>query len=427
MSALSLVVVAIAASTPLTLQEVREASHQQLDALKAELSVEGAQSGIKTAWSSIMPQISLNAGVGIGAQLQYRQINQYTGAEQISNFVAPNFRLGLQVSQLLYDGGRWWTQISQAGAQKEAADGQLKEQQMASELEATRRFYTLLKAQLALKVLEETVRRSTQQLESARSLYEAGRGQRSAVYDAATNLGNDEITVVRQKQSIVAARLALLQWLGRPDSDIEAVTPSEMDQGTQTIDAEASINFARDHRPLLKALDAQVRAAEFAITNARADYFPQLSVSAGYSRNANQPLDFVDLRVQHGLSASLNLQWNIFNGLSTQAAEEKSKQSLKQTQLQQKQSIVDLEVEIRQGAASLETEQQVLTIAQRNLSQAEQQAALETERFAAGAGSSLEVRNAVIKYTQAQLAVLQGRADVATARAALNRSIGGAP
>lgn len=298
---------------------------------------------------------------------------------------------------------------------------------MASELEATRRFFTLLKAQLTLKVLEETVRRSSQQLENARSLYEAGRGQRSAVYDAATNLGNDEISVVRQKQSILIARLALLQWLGRPDADVEAVPPPELEQALQPVDAEGSLAWARDHRPLLKSLDAQVRAAEFAITNARADYFPQLSVSAGYSRNANLPLDFVDLRVQHGLSASLNLQWNIFNGLSTQAAEEKSKQALKQTQLQQKQSIVDLEVEIRQGAASLATEQEVLAIAQRNLTQAEQQVLLETERFAAGAGSSLEARNAQIKYTQAQLAVLQGRADVATARAALNRSIGGAP
>ena len=427
MNLASLVVTAMVASTPLTLDEVREASHQQLDALKAELSVEGAQSGVKTAWSSIMPQLSLNAGVGVGAQLQYRQINTFTGETKTSDFVAPNFRLGLQVSQLLYDGGRWWTQISQAGAQKEAAEGQLKEQQMASELEATRRFFTLLKAQLTLKVLEETVRRSSQQLENARSLYEAGRGQRSAVYDAATNLGNDEISVVRQKQSILIARLALLQWLGRPDADVEAVPPPELEQALQPVDAEGSLAWARDHRPLLKSLDAQVRAAEFAITNARADYFPQLSVSAGYSRNANLPLDFVDLRVQHGLSASLNLQWNIFNGLSTQAAEEKSKQALKQTQLQQKQSIVDLEVEIRQGAASLATEQEVLAIAQRNLTQAEQQVLLETERFAAGAGSSLEARNAQIKYTQAQLAVLQGRADVATARAALNRSIGGAP
>lgn len=427
MNLASLVVTAMVASTPLTLDEVREASHRQLDALKAELSVEGAQSGVKTAWSSIMPQLSLNAGVGVGAQLQYRQINTFTGETRTSDFVAPNFRLGLQVSQLLYDGGRWWTQISQAGAQKEAAEGQLKEQQMASELEATRRFFTLLKAQLTLKVLEETVRRSSQQLENARSLYEAGRGQRSAVYDAATNLGNDEISVVRQKQSILIARLALLQWLGRPDADVEAVPPPELEQALQPVDAEGSLAWARDHRPLLKSLDAQVRAAEFAITNARADYFPQLSVSAGYSRNANLPLDFVDLRVQHGLSASLNLQWNIFNGLSTQAAEEKSKQALKQTQLQQKQSIVDLEVEIRQGAASLATEQEVLAIAQRNLTQAEQQVLLETERFAAGAGSSLEARNAQIKYTQAQLAVLQGRADVATARAALNRSIGGAP
>ncbi len=108
MSALSLVVVAIAASTPLTLQEVREASHQQLDALKAELAVEGAQSGIKTAWSSIMPQISMNASAGVGAQLESRQINIYTGESTISKpYAVPNFRLGLQVSQLLYDGARW--------------------------------------------------------------------------------------------------------------------------------------------------------------------------------------------------------------------------------------------------------------------------------------------------------------------------------
>jgi outer membrane protein len=58
---------------------------------------------------------------------------------------------------------------------------------------------------------------------------------------------------------------------------------------------------------------------------------------------------------------------------------------------------------------------------------AKEQTALEEERFIAGAGSSLEVRNAQIKYTQSQLSVLQGKADVATARAALERAVGGSP
>ena len=69
----------------------------------------------------------------------------------------------------------------------------------------------------------------------------------------------------------------------------------------------------------------------------------------------------------------------------------------------------------------------MLAISEKNLAVAREQTSLEDERFAAGAGSSLEVRNAQIKYTQAQLSVLQGRADVATARAALERAVGGTP
>ena len=44
---------------------------------------------------------------------------------------------------------------------------------------------------------------------------------------------------------------------------------------------------------------------------------------------------------------------------------------------------------------------------------------LEEERYAAGAGTSLEVRNAQLKLTQAQLTQVQGRVDVEIARAAL--------
>ncbi len=425
MSGLSLVVALSLAATPLTLEEVREASRRQLDALRAELEVERAQSQEKTAWSSIMPQVSLNAGVGFGAQLQVRQRNTFTGEEQLSNFVAPNFRLGLQVSQLLYDGGRWWTQISRSGAQTEAAEGQLKEQQLASELEATRRFFTLVKAQLSLQVLEETVRRSAEQLERAKALYEAGRGQRSAMYDAATNLGSDEMSVVRQRQNILAARLALLAWLGRGDGDFEAVPPVEAADAAPLLPVSEALAHAQQHRPLFKSLDAQVRVAELAITNARADYFPRVSVSAGYSRNANDGLDFVDVRRQHNLSAALNLSWDLFNGFSTVATEDRAKMDLKQTQLQQKQSLLELENEIRQGAQALDVELEILKLAERNLTQAQAQAELETERFNAGAGTTIEVRNAQIKYTQAQLQVLQGRADVEVARAALRRSIGG--
>ncbi len=436
MSPLSLALALQVAATPLTLDEVRDASKQQLDAIRSQIAYERAGTQQDTARAAILPQVNLTFGLGavfVGPQRQFLSFPDPNTGDLVqtvrdvnNSFLRGNFNLGLQVQQLLYDGGRWWTQLALTGAQTEAAEGQLKEQQLASELEATRRFYSLVKAQLALKVLNETVSRSREQLERAKALYEAGRGTRGAVYDATTNLGNDEINVVRQKQSIVAARLSLLQWIGRTDADVEAVPPTELTQPGPAIAVDESVEQGRKQRPLFKSLQATVRASELAITSARADYFPSLSVSAGYTRNSpSADPFFTDFSRQHQLSAGVNMSWNLFSGLSHLANEDRAKLDLRRAQAEQKQSLIDLETEIRTAVQSEATEREVLSIAERNLGQAEEQAKLEEERFAAGSGSSLEVRNAQIKYTQAQLSVLQGRADVATARAALSRAVGG--
>lgn len=439
MSVWGLVVAAQLSATPITLDEVRQASRQSLDAIRAQLDVVRAEQSTRISRSAIFPQVDFNLGAGvsfIGSQRSFNTVpvfdnGQLSGFEQRVVNTQPveqgRFTLGLSVQQLLYDGGRWWNQIAQSGAQEEASRGQLAEQQLASELEATRRFFELLKAQLALKVLVESVTRSQQQVERANALYEAGRGQRSAVYDARTSLANDEINVVRQKQRVGAARLALLQWLGRGDADVEAVAPAGLEQAAPTFETPKALETARKARPLFKSLDATIRASELAVSVSRADYFPRISASAQYQRQSPELGLFFDPTRQNVLTLGANLTWDLFSGFQHVATEERARADLTQAQAQQRQSIIDLEAEIVRANEAYAAEVEVLGIAERNLSVAKEQAALEDERFAAGAGSPLEVRNAQIKYTQAQLSVLQGRADVATARAALERAVGGTP
>ena len=440
-SLLSLVVISQLAATPLTLEEVREASRQQLDAIRARLDVERAESNSKSARSVIFPQVDLNLSAGIGFIGQLRSYQtvpvvdpttrEITGFSQEVVDTAPvnqgRFNMGVSVNQLLYDGARWWSQISQAGEQEDAARGQLAEQQLSSELEAVRRFYELVKAQLTLKVFVETVERSRQQVDRANALYEAGRGPRSAWYDARTNLANDEINVVRQRQRIAQTRLQLLQWIGRSDSDVVAVTPDDMGQLPPAFDTAKAIEAARSKRPLFRSLAATVRSNELGITIARADYFPRISLNANYSRGSPNIEFFVDPARQHQFSLGANLSWDLFSGFQHVAQEQRARADLRQAEAQQRQAIVDLEAEIVRANDAYASEVEVLAIADRNLSVAKEQTALEEERFIAGAGSSLEVRNAQIKYTQAQLSVLQGKADVATARAALERAVGGTP
>jgi outer membrane protein TolC len=336
------------------------------------------------------------------------------------------FSLVLAVNQLIYDGGRWWNQIAQADAQQEAARGQLAEQQLSSELEAVRRFYELLKAQLALKVLQGNAVRSREQVERAKALYEAGRSPRSAWYDARSNLSNDDISVVRQRQRIQLARLALLQWLGRPDADVEAVTPEGLDAPRALPDVEESVARAKTSRPLIKALEKNLAAAQLGTSIATAGYFPRLAARAAYSRGAFDGRTFFgEPANQNSVEIGATLSWDIFNGFGQQAQGEQARVEVRRAEAQQQQTLVDLDAELRRTWGTAAVEVEVLGLAREGLAIADEQLKLEVERFSAGAGSNLEVRNAQVKFTQAQLQVLTGHADVAVARAALARTIGG--
>ncbi len=340
-----------------------------------------------------------------------------------------NFQFGLTLNQLLYDGGKWWNAISQASASQEAAEGQLSEQRLAAEFEAVRRFYELYKAQVTLEVLQASVERSRQQVDRARALYQAGRAQRRDELDAEVNLGNDQIAVIHQQQQIVGAGGDLLAWLGQPMADVRAADPGTLDAAQLSRPApadEQAIAFAREHRPLLKSLAAAHRSAESAVEVAWSQYLPQLSATAGYSRQSPtaDPF-FTDPSKQNNFNAGLNLSWNLFAGLATDSAVKTARANLSTARLQLEYAQRQLEVDVAKAAEALRSQQQALEVAAANERTAKQIVELAEERFSAGAGSTLDVRDAELKLTQAELTLVQGKIDLEEARAALERMAGG--
>ena len=74
---------------------------------------------------------------------------------------------------------------------------------------------------------------------------------------------------------------------------------------------------------------------------------------------------------------------------------------------------------MRAAVEALETRIEAARLAAENREAAVQSLTLAEERFKAGAGSTLEVRDAQLKLTQAELALLENRIDVEIARFAL--------
>lgn len=431
---------ALVLAAPITLDEVRAASRQNLEALKAEIELKRQQLGVTVAKAAIWPQLSVSSqaqGRFAGpARLQndvpiYDPVShavvgfeQQTGDIDASTTRA-TFNLSVQVSQLIYDGGRWWNQIAQAGGAQRAAQGQLDEQRLASELEAVSRYYQLLTAQVAVNVFENAVKRSESQVDRATSLYEAGRAAKLDAIDAAVNLGNDRINLLRQRQSVTAAQVELLKWLGQPTREVEVADFQKLDAAPAPAPAlDQALTAARAHRPLLKALEAQVDVAQSGVDLGWAPYLPTVSLVGGYQRQAPSDPFFTDLGRNNVLYGGLNLSWNVFNGFGTQAQLDQARETLAQAKLQRERAELDLAGDLRRAIKALDTQLQVVVIATENLELSESALKLAEERFTAGAGSTLEVRDAQVKLTSSQLNRLQARVDVEVARAALERVIG---
>lgn len=428
------------ASTPITLEQTRERASINVEALRAELERQRSSDLAQGARANLFPQISLGADVGrswSGPAVTFNTVpvvdettGDITGFQQTAvetpGFQRDDFSFGARLNQLIFD-GRVWSQVAQTGAQFDAASGQAMEQRLASEYEAIRRFYELFRAQRTLVVLEETVVRSREQVDRAAALFQAGRAAKSELLSAQVNLGNDRINVARQHARIASARADLATWLALPGhEELVAQDPGTLDpKPTPPVALGSALQTARGHRPVLHALSRQVDAARAAVNASRSGFLPRLSGNVSYGRAGPQfdPI-FTDLSRNNAVSAGLSLQWDVFNGFGTTAEIGQAVALRTTAELNREQAERDLEAEVARAHRALTSQIDAAEIARANLELAKDGLDLAEERFKAGAGSTLEVRDAQLKLTQAELSLVESRIDVEIARAALERAMG---
>ncbi len=430
----------VLAAKSVTLDEVKAASRQNLDAIRAEVELVKATSNITVARSPLLPQAQFRAGAGYTVQ-QGRQVffttitpNSTTGTDQYQQTLIPyapqsigSFSVGVAVSQLIFD-GRFWAGLAQAGRVEDAAHGELEEQQLVSEFEAVSRFYLLLYSQQGRKIFEDAVMRSREQLARSQAVFSAGKGHQHDILDARTNLGNDNISLLRWDQITARYQANLNQWLAWSPEPLTVVAPSilEMKPPMPAPSLEDVLRLAKERRPIIKAIGNRVKAAEAAVLVAKSEYLPALSANALIQREAPTGALFVDsfAQRQNTVAFGANLTWNFFSGLGTTGREKYAQADLSYQQANERQALVNVETDIVSEYEVMKTSLLIADAADKNKEVAQEQVKVEEQRYLIGLGTNLDVRNAQLKLIQSQQAALQARFDVEVSRARLGRLAG---
>ncbi len=438
----ALVLSAVLAATPITLQQVREESRNNLQALLSELDRVRASEQKRFSTGALMPQVQLQASAGRTIQQEYRDIAtvvvlgpdglpvqplQYR--QQVTDqphYAANRFQLGATLTQVLFDLAKFQT-LAQSGHLEAAARGTAAEQMLASEYEAMRRFYALWTAQKQLLVLQATADRSKEFADRAQALFEAGRGTKGDALAAVVNLGTDRINVEKQRAVVSQAQIDLASWLGRPEGqELDAADPALPEKPPPPpVTLDQGLDLARTNRPVLVQWGAQVKAAKAFETVQASGWAPRINFQLQWLRSGPEAdTVYTDFGRQSAINGTINLQWDLFNGFQTDAQTKQARAQLAQAKLNLAQNERDVEGQVKVALDSLGAQLRALEVAQENRVTATQNLEYAQERFKAGASSTLEVRDAQLKLAQAFQSLIQTRSDAEVARAGLEKAMG---
>lgn len=387
----------------------------------AERQFQLAGTNVTSARSNILPSISASLSPSRTFQSQRGPIiqdvpvvDQATGETQYvsqsifqDEYYRNNFSSGVSINQTIFDGGRWWNQIKQSNAGYDGAELNFvntKEQTVAN---VVQRYYELLKSQKLREVYEQAVESSAEQLKKTESMYELGAVAQADVYRSRVLLGQDQSNLILQRNTVNLNRNNLNIAMGRePGHPIELLSDDvDIDPLGESLEDLWAVVEASN--PELHSLEADMKASQYGVRAAKANFLPQISFSARYSRFNTEFGQLYDpFDKNFSLSGSINISWNLFNGFADAAAVDRASLSHHINRENLINRRLTLRNELEQAYMSLHANMELEKINEDNVLSAEEDLRLNDERYRVGAGTLLEVIDARVALTRARATLI---------------------
>lgn len=278
-------------------------------------------------------------------------------------------------------------------------------------------YYGVLKAKRAKDVNIETVKQYEKHLERAHTFFIAGKKPKFDVTKAELDLSNARLNLITAENNLKIAWVNLNNAMGI-DSDNEYTIQDNLQFKDYELSYEESLNTAYKERPDLKSLMSQKDAAEKAIELAKKEFMPRLFGSVDYNAIGSK------YPVGQGLTAGIGLTMNIFDGLSTTNKVEEAISNKNRIEADIRTLKLQIALEVQNAYLNIIKAKETISNTQIQIKQAKENLELANFRYDAGLADPLEVTDATVSYSNAQLANISALYDYKIAQANLEKAMG---
>ena len=379
-----------------------------------------------SAWGRFLPSLDFNFSNSSLAFGPNSPIIDESGIPRpgTPSFKTKSYSAGFYASQVLFDGGANIFNLSSKLAAKGASDYSLLYNKQNLVFTVKQSYFDLIKSIMLLKVQEEVLKRSEQQLKIAQTRFELGSASKSDFLKAKVQLGRDKLSLLQAQNQVQVSRANLNAVMGQsPDQDFEV--QEELGRENFSLSYEECVDQAYKNNPLIRQRDHDIDAAEGQMRAARGAFLPRVAARGDYTWRGSALDDISgiwDKDYQWGVG--LSVSFNIFEGFQTQNTYLNSRNSVKIAKENQASAKSEVALEVKQSFLAIEEGSQSITVTEQNVEAAEEDLNLVQEKYRLGAASILELLDAQVSFQTANSDQIQALFDYNLAVARLERAIG---
>jgi outer membrane protein TolC len=409
-------------------QAVQRALDRGTDMRIAHANVVQANGQVREAMSSALPQIT--GSVTYTRQFASIYSGLAGGGDSTIDFsktpfgAANQWNFQLQATQLLWSGGKVGAALGAAKAYREVANLGASETSADITFRVKQAYWNAALGARLVAIAVDNLQQARQHLHEVQLYREAGTRAEYDLLRAQVDAANQEPMVVAAQNGYDIALLELRRLV-----DLGAEQPLVLT--TRIVSPEATISvpmtdsLAGPSRAGVQAAEATVREQEQLVRVARADRWPTLSVSTIYNEQGfpTQALPW-SADYLRGWNAEVKLSIPIFQGFRTNGSIQQAKAALLRAQAQRDQVRKQVDIEVAQARAEVARAQALLAARRITVRQAERAQYLVNVRYTNGMSTQLDVSDARVAASQAEVNEVQAFRDYVVAIAQLERALG---
>ena len=416
---------------------------------EARLQVERSRAELRQERAALYPTLDVTSGLTYGNSLFLDSITEQRIDEEVDDAIAQDpdviednarafaedrfassgsssfdFTSGLSLNYDIYDGGQRGASIRAAQKQLRSTELNLETVVEQTRFETATDYYDLQNSDAQVEIQEAAVEDALQTLRDAQLLERAGLGTRFDVLRAEVELAQarQRLTTAIANQSI--SRRQLAETLSVSHSTDLATADAVEEAGTWNLELAETIVQAFKNRAELEQLllerEINQEQREIQLSSIR----PRLTANANYSVDDDFEDDF---DVSDRYSVGLNLQWRLFDGGAARAAAEQEEidAEISETNFADQRNQIRFAVE--QAYFQLESNQNNIQTATREVELAQESLRLARLRFQAGVGTQTDVIDAQTQLTTARGNLLSSIIDYNQSYVGLQRQVSNTP